>query len=98
MTPRIAGPTEIEQGNRAGAYAEAVFAAALIEAAGGITVAEAAQRLNWGLRGLRDLRFTGPLDASAIDYRPDDCWRCDSGPAITDVGLCGSCHDHLRAP
>jgi hypothetical protein len=35
-------------------------------------------------------------DQLAIDARSNLCWRCDSGSAGTDVGLCQPCLDVLR--
>jgi hypothetical protein len=32
------------------------------------------------------------------DLTPDDCWRCDTRPATTEVGLCHPCHRVLSAP
>lgn len=37
-------------------------------------------------------------DQLAYDIHPDACWRCDSLPASTDVGLCDGCHLDLTVP
>lgn len=43
-------------------------------------------------------RFSArPEDQLAYDLRPDCCWRCDAGPAETDLGLCSPCSLDLGA-
>jgi hypothetical protein len=37
-------------------------------------------------------------DTQAFDLHPENCWRCDSKGAETDVGLCTACHEDLRTP
>lgn len=34
-------------------------------------------------------------DASPIDARPDDCWRCDAASSTDALGLCPSCRNDL---
>lgn len=34
-------------------------------------------------------------DASPIDARPDDCWRCDAASSTDALGLCPSCRSDL---
>jgi hypothetical protein len=36
-------------------------------------------------------------DASPIDDRPDDCWRCDADSSTDALGLCSSCRSDLGA-
>lgn len=34
-------------------------------------------------------------DASPIDARPDDCWRCDAASSTDALGLCPCCRSDL---
>lgn len=34
-------------------------------------------------------------DASPIDARPDDCWRCDAASSTDALGLCLACRRDL---
>ncbi len=34
-------------------------------------------------------------DASPIDARPDDCWRCDAASSADALGLCPTCRSDL---
>ncbi|HEV2070160.1 MAG TPA: hypothetical protein VGR26_10230 [Acidimicrobiales bacterium] len=34
-------------------------------------------------------------DASAVDSRPDDCWRCDAAVSADALGLCPACRADL---
>jgi hypothetical protein len=34
-------------------------------------------------------------DASPIDARPDDCWRCDAASSTDALGLCPTCRNVL---
>lgn len=34
-------------------------------------------------------------DASPIDPRPDDCWRCDAASSTDALGLCPPCRAEL---
>lgn len=35
-------------------------------------------------------------DASPVDSRPDDCWRCDAAHSADALGLCPACRAELR--
>lgn len=37
-------------------------------------------------------------DASPIDPRPDDCWRCDAASSSDALGLCSDCRRDLNTP
>ena len=57
--------------------------------------ASASARLLQPARRERPRPTPGLWDASPIDARPDDCWRCDSASSADALGLCSTCRREL---
>ena len=58
--------------------------------------ASATRRLRQPARRERPQGTPRLWDASPIDARPDDCWRCDAESSTDALGLCPSCRSDLR--
>lgn len=75
------------------AEAMGAWVRALNAACGTILAALRAAFTEIGRQLGRQLAVAG--DQLPKDRRPDHCWRCDSAPASTDVGLCVPCRTDL---